>query len=149
MSHLMTDANRGVAEKLLKWTEDLSTGIGVIDDQHKELFKRVNSLLSSMSQGKGKEQVAAVLGFLSDYVVTHFGTEEQYMGAHGYPGLQAHKGEHASYVEKLSRLRERFDREGQSSLLAIESQRLLVDWWLNHIGKTDKALGAFLKAKGI
>ena len=134
---------------MLKWTEDLSTGVGVIDDQHKELFKRVNSLLSSMSQGKGKEQIGEVLGFLSDYVVTHFGTEEKSMESNGYPGLKAHKGEHTSYIEKLSGLRKRFDREGQNSLLAIESQRLLVDWWLNHIGKTDKALGAFLKAKGI
>ena len=87
MSLLMTDTIKGV-KKLLKWTEDLSTGIGVIDDRHKELFKRVNSLLSSMSQGKGKEQMGEALGFLSDYVVTHFGTGEQFMRAHGYPGLQ-------------------------------------------------------------
>ncbi|NPV81727.1 MAG: hemerythrin family protein [Firmicutes bacterium] len=134
---------------MLKWTDDLSIGIGIIDEQHKELFKRVNNLLSSMSQGRGKEQIGEVLNFLSDYVETHFGTEEKFMGAHGYPEGKAHKGEHGSYIEKLSALRERFGREGQSSLLAIESQRLLVDWWLNHIGKTDKALGAFLKEKGV
>lgn len=90
---------------LLRRTEDLSAGVGIIDDQHKELFKRINTLLSAMSHGKGEERVAGVSGFFSDYVVTHFSTEERYMVAYGYPGLQAHKGEHDSYVEKLSDFR--------------------------------------------
>ncbi|MBE3518935.1 MAG: hemerythrin family protein [Firmicutes bacterium] len=134
---------------MLAWTKDLATGIGVIDDQHKELFKRVNDLLSAMKQGKGKEQLAGLLGFLADYVVTHFGTEEKFMQAHDYPQSLGHKAEHMSFVRNLSDLRKRFDQEGPGSLLAIESQRLLVDWWYNHIGKSDKALGAFLKGKGV
>lgn len=133
---------------MLKWTDDLSTGIGLIDDQHKELFKRVNDLLFAMKQGKGKDQLAGLLGFLSDYVVTHFGTEEKFMQDHDYPEAPAHKTEHTSFVRNFTDLRKKFDQEGPGSLLAIESQRLLVDWWYNHIAKSDKALGVFLKSKG-
>jgi len=132
---------------MLTWTDDLLTGYKIIDDQHKELFRRVNALLEAMGQGKGKTQVAETLGFLSDYVVTHFGTEEQFMTDHNYPGLLSHKLEHTTYTDKLKRLRERFEKEGSSSLMAIESQQLLIGWWASHIGKTDKALGAFLRAK--
>lgn len=129
---------------MLKWTDDLSVGVKDIDDQHKELFSRVNNLLSAMSQGKGKDEVAKVLAFLRDYVVTHFGAEERIMRERNYPGIEAHRQEHASYTQKLSDVLKRFETSGTTSLLAIESQRLLTDWWFYHIGRTDKALGAFL-----
>lgn len=129
---------------MLIWTDALLTGYTPIDDQHKELFRRVNALLEAMGQGKGKGQVGEVLGFLSDYVVTHFGTEEEFMTARKYPGLLSHRLEHTAYTDKLKRLRDRFQKEGPSSLMAIESQQLLTGWWASHIGRTDKALGAFL-----
>jgi hemerythrin len=97
---------------MLVWTDDLLTGYKTIDDQHKELFKKVNALLEAMGQGKGKEQVAEVLGFLSDYVVSHFGTEEQLMQSRKYPGFLSHRLEHTAYTDKLKRLRERFEKEG-------------------------------------
>jgi hypothetical protein len=28
----------------IKWTEELATGVSAIDDQHKELFARINTL---------------------------------------------------------------------------------------------------------
>ncbi|MHB1162771.1 MAG: hypothetical protein ACYC3V_20925 [Chloroflexota bacterium] len=31
----------------VRWTPDLSVGVTLIDDQHKELFKRVNQLLEA------------------------------------------------------------------------------------------------------
>jgi hemerythrin len=136
----------GDADRMLVWTDDLLTGYKTIDDQHKELFKKVNALLEAMGQGKGKEQVAEVLGFLSDYVVSHFGTEEQLMQSRKYPGFLSHRLEHTAYTDKLKRLRERFEKEGPSSLMAIESQQLLTGWWASHIGRTDKALGAFLRS---
>ncbi|HHW19294.1 MAG TPA: hemerythrin family protein [Firmicutes bacterium] len=132
---------------MLTWSESLSTGIEAIDSQHKELFSRINSLLSAMAQGKGKDQVKDILVFLGDYVVTHFGTEEKYMRQYLYPAYPSHKREHAEYIERFNRLKQKLDSEGVNSLLAIESQELLVQWWGTHIGKTDKALGAFLRTK--
>ena len=129
---------------MLKWTDDLSTRVEEIDSQHKELFRRVNDLLSAMSQGKGKDEVARVLTFLSDYVVIHFGTEERIMRERGYPGFERHRQEHKSYTDKLSALRTRFGEQGTNSLMAIQAQSLLTEWWFSHINVTDKALGAFL-----
>lgn len=61
------------------YDDSLSTGVRSIDDQHKELFDKINNLLAACREGKGKEEVAKVMKFLSDYVIDHFGTEEGYM----------------------------------------------------------------------
>jgi hemerythrin len=129
---------------LIKWTDELSVGVVEIDNQHKELISRVSGLLSAMSKGKGKSEVAETLDFLADYVVVHFNTEERIMKEREYPGLDHHRRQHAVFSEKVSELRERLNRDGPSSLLAIRSQRLLADWLTNHISVTDSALGAFL-----
>lgn len=129
---------------MIKWTDELSVGVVEIDNQHKELISRVSGLLSAMSKGKGKSEVAETLDFLADYVVVHFNTEERIMKEREYPGLDHHRRQHAVFSEKVSELRERLNRDGPSSLLAIRSQRLLADWLTNHISVTDSALGAFL-----
>jgi hypothetical protein len=59
-----------------------------IDDQHKEIFRRINGLLDSCRQGKGKEDVGKVINFLDDYVVTHFGREEKYVIDNSFPARQ-------------------------------------------------------------
>ena len=43
---------------LLSWTEELRTGIDIIDSQHKELIAKVNALHEAMKVGKGKEKIA-------------------------------------------------------------------------------------------
>jgi len=55
-----------------EWTQNLSIGVAEIDNQHKELFKRINNLLDAISQGKGKQELFAVLEFLEDYSKFHF-----------------------------------------------------------------------------
>ena len=60
----------------IEWTEDLATGVNKIDNQHKELFKRINNLLEACNQGRGKNEVEKVIKFLDDYVIIHFSEEE-------------------------------------------------------------------------
>ena len=36
----------------MQWTEDLTVGVEAIDNQHKELFSRINSLADAIRQGK-------------------------------------------------------------------------------------------------
>ena len=56
----------------IEWTADLATGVDEIDNQHKELFQRINNLLEACNHGKGKEEVKKVISFLEDYVITTF-----------------------------------------------------------------------------
>lgn len=128
----------------IEWTQDLAVGFNKIDEQHKELFKRLNNLLEACNQGKGKEEVGNIINFLGAYVVEHFGTEEEFMKKNNYPAFAAHKQQHEEFVKSFTDLKNEFESKGGGILTVLHANKMLVDWLTNHIGKTDKALGAFL-----
>ena len=131
----------------MEWTHDLSTGSAAIDDQHKELIKRINALLEASRQGKGKAEVSQVIQFLGEYVVTHFSAEEQYMEAHRYPEFAKHKALHLEFMENFADLKRELEEEGPGVHLVVKTNQMVVQWLLDHIRKVDRALGTFLKTK--
>ncbi|MGE5561118.1 MAG: bacteriohemerythrin [Chloroflexota bacterium] len=131
----------------LQWTDDLSVGVGFIDEQHKELIARVNSFLQAMTQGKGRGEIGGLLVFLSDYVTDHFKAEEDYMARYAYPAAVAHKAQHAAFINDFKDLSREFASQGANSSMTLQVQSRVCDWLRKHIMGTDKLLGAFLKAK--
>jgi len=131
----------------IQWTESLTTGIEIIDEQHKELIVRVNSLLEACQQGKGKLVMAGILKFLAEYAVSHFAEEEKYMQKFNYPDYDNHKAQHAKFISDFGLLKDKFDTQGAGINLVLVTNKTIVDWLVNHINNTDKALGAFLKDK--
>ncbi|OEG00006.1 hemerythrin [Vulcanibacillus modesticaldus] len=133
----------------LKWREDLAVGINKIDQQHKELFERTDQLLNACNLGKGREEVAKLIDFLLEYVVTHFKDEEQYQKKYGYPDYDNHKMLHDKFIDEVKNLKNKLDSEGSSIGLVIEINRKVIDWLVNHIGKVDRQLATFLKSKNV
>jgi hemerythrin len=131
---------------VLKWNEKLATGIEKIDTQHRELFTRINKLLDACTQRRGEETIDEVMKFLEDYIVVHFGTEEEFMLKYGYPDYPSHRAQHAKFISEFSELKRRL-RSGRVSTVVVPTNRLLVDWWINHISRVDKELGAFLRSR--
>ena len=131
----------------LEWTAALATSVDAIDDQHRELFGRVNSLLAAIAQNKGRQEMEAVIQFLTDYVVHHFGTEERYMQEFGYSNSVQHKAQHEQFVKNFLRLKGELIDGGATPVLTEELRQLAVDWLINHIMFSDRALGMFLKKK--
>jgi len=129
----------------IEWREDLATGNGLIDDQHKELFKRFNNLLTACNQGKGKEEVNNLLLFLGDYVRSHFATEEELQIKHSYPGYQAHKAEHEGFISDLHKLENESKSSGTGVALVIQTNQMITGWLIRHISGTDKQLANFLR----
>lgn len=129
------------------WTEDLSTGVETIDDQHKELFKRIDNLLDSCRLGKGKVEVKKMIQFLDDYVTIHFSEEEKYMQKYAYPEYDRHKGQHLEFTGNFMMLKNQLDNEGPGVHIVVATNQIVVDWLKNHIRKVDRALGSFLKTK--
>ncbi len=130
----------------LAWREDLAIGVPQIDEQHKELFVRLGALLDACNQGKGKAEVGKVVGFLEDYIVEHFAAEEKLQQTSGYPTYVAHKTLHQQFVAEFAKLKQQFEAEGATVRFVIQVNRVLVDWLVNHIGKTDRLLAEYLKA---
>jgi hemerythrin len=132
----------------LQWNDNLASGSTEIDSQHKELFKRIDSLLTAFQkEGVAREEVSKIIQYLSDYVVFHFGNEENFMKKYGYSSTSAHKAQHEQFVKTFGKLKERLLMEGINPQLAEDTKQLCVDWLINHIKYSDRALGMFLKMK--
>ena len=133
---------------MFEWSERWSVGVDTIDAQHRELFAAINSLLREEEKPAARD-LAKVLDYLEDYVSNHFGLEELYMRRLSYPEFPSHKGEHVAFINDFYDLRDEYDDNGASPELADKMGRYMGDWLVNHIGKVDKALGAFLCDKGM
>lgn len=67
------------------------------------------------------------------------------MERHRCPAAAKNKAAHAKFVETFMALRGRVRRGGaNSAALAVEVQRDLLDWLINHIRKIDAQLGPCL-----
>jgi hemerythrin len=128
-----------------EWNKNLETGNINIDNQHKELFRRFDSLMEACNQRKGKEEVQKVLLFLGDYVRTHFAMEEELQRSHNYPLYPAHKEQHVAFIKDLEKLEQQFNQEGVTLGLVIQTNQRMVDWLINHINVKDKDLAAYLR----
>ncbi len=131
----------------IAWTVDLATGVDEIDDQHKELFRRIDNLLEACKQGKGKKEVEGVIAFLEDYVIQHFSEEERHMNERAYPEYGRHKVQHIEFMDNLRKLKDQFETEGPGVHVVLTTNRMVIDWLTNHIRKEDKALGSFLRSR--
>lgn len=131
----------------LNWSKTLSTDISEIDEQHRELFDRFNSFLAAMAPEKREEELQETFKFLEEYIITHFSMEEGFMEQFQYPEIKAHKALHKDFIEKLTSLKEKSEKEGATLSIMVEMNRFISNWLIQHISTVDKELGAFLKDK--
>ena len=131
----------------ITWDRNLETGDDEIDGQHRELFFRIDKLLAASREKRSREEVAQTLTFLGDYVVHHFGAEERMMEAAGYPEIEAHRAEHARFVQEFGILYNEFKAEGPSTLFIIRVGNRVTGWLREHIYRTDRTLVDFLKRR--
>jgi hemerythrin len=134
---------------LIEWSDELATGSAKIDEQHKELFKRINALLEACRLGKGNAEIEKMMQFLNEYVVVHFSEEENYMLRYSYPGYERHKAEHIKFMENFRKLKAEFDNDGPGFLLVLRTKEMIIQWLLDHIRKIDRALGSFEKNRSV
>ena len=132
---------------LYKLNESTTTGIPIIDNQHAELFDRVNNLLKALALAKGKEQVGDTVLFLEIYVKVHLSTEEDYMIKYNYQGYPPHKTAHAIFTNNVLSLKREFEEKGATFQLATTVREMVGDWFMNHIKTTDIQYVPFLKDK--
>ena len=131
----------------LVWNKDLEIGIPEIDMQHRRIFTWMNALLEQMREGKGKYEVARFLGHLGRYTEEHFATEERCMRRYGYANIALHMQLHDDFRAVLDHLQARLKKEGASTSLALETQKVMHEWWRSHITEKDTVLAGFLREK--
>ncbi|HBG05831.1 MAG: hemerythrin [Geobacteraceae bacterium GWC2_58_44] len=127
------------------WSSDLATGVEAIDNQHREIFNRVDRLSAACSEGKGKDEVLRLLLFLEGYVKEHFAAEERLQLRHAYPKYDAHKSQHARFITDLARLTGEFKAVGATLSLVIMANKTLTSWLVQHIAGTDTEFARYLR----
>jgi hemerythrin len=129
------------------WTPDLALGVEGIDEQHRELFRRADRLLASARVDDDPGEILRVLGYLGEYVASHFRAEEALMADAAYPAdaAAAHRAEHARLTARFRRMRDGFARGGAGPELADEVRREVCEWLREHVSGTDRALARHLR----
>ena len=134
---------------MIKWTPRLEVGIDLIDTQHRQLIDYLNRLHAAMMSSQSRAEVPKLLAFLSEYIVSHFRAEERLMRLHGYEHLAEHEAAHESFMREFELAAAVSEQVRFSPVSTIKLNTLLCDWLVEHIGRNDRRLGAFLQRKGL
>ncbi|MCU7919362.1 MAG: bacteriohemerythrin [Candidatus Thiodiazotropha sp. (ex Epidulcina cf. delphinae)] len=127
---------------LMQWIDEkYGTNVDVCDNQHKELFDRVNALNDAVTNGD-RANIGNRLDNLIDFVVVHFETEERMMEERGYIGLDAHREEHDRLVQTCTDLQDKF-HSGETDI-EEGTMNFIKNWLDNHIPVIDKSYGPAL-----
>lgn len=120
----------------IQWSENMSVGNHIIDQQHKNLVKMVNTVYDAMGQGKGDEVLKPILKALVDYTKSHFSHEEQFMKQIGYPNLVQHQQIHQAFTQKVQDVYAKVTAGQHVSSVSLAG--FLKDWLVSHIMSEDK-----------
>jgi hemerythrin len=131
----------------ISWDRSLETGDPEIDEQHRELFHRIDKLMAATQDRRARSEVGRLLTFLGDYVVGHFEAEERLMAESGYPEAERHRGEHQRFVEDYARLFQDYRAEGPGPIFVIKFGNRVTAWLCEHICRTDRRLADYLAAR--
>lgn len=137
----------GEIDLTVEWTEAIDIGHPVIDDQHRQLFDRVNRFAEMIKKDRDFALAGPVIDFLDEYVRTHFKDEEDIMEKQGYPFQDVQKDQHERFTERLVRLKQEMQESDGSDrhFLLFKIQILVVDWLVHHTCGADRHLGRFLR----
>lgn len=133
----------------IQWSNDLSVGIELVDDQHKMLIQRLNDVASAIEAHRGEGEVGKTIDFLIKYTDFHFSEEEKHMTATNYPEFKQHKKLHEEFKDTLNSLEQDFRDDGICPPLVTAVNTLLMNWLVKHIKGTDVKFGKYLTENNI
>lgn len=143
---LRAQRGEGVPRVAIEWSPDLAVGHPEIDGQHQELFRRVGALSAALDAGE-REEIPSLFDFLRGYVVDHFAAEERLMREIAFPGYAVHHGAHERFVREYADLRQLFEAAGPTAAVALRTRTWIVDWLVDHITSTDRALARHVRQR--
>ena len=135
------------------WRDKYALGVPAVDEQHRELFLRVESFVTTLRLAEEWEEkvqrVNETLEFMKSYVVEHFCDEEAYQQRIGYPGYPAHKKAHDDMVAYVLSVSEEYMRSGCDEQLMQRFAGKLLAWLINHVADDDQQIAAYAATKGV
>lgn len=124
------------------FTDKYLTGIEIIDEEHKELFRiieEVQQIIKNNLLFDKYDQIISLIDDLRNYTKDHFKDEEEYMASIGHDGLEAQKVAHELFISRLDTLDMKDIDTNQEEILE-EIMAFLTEWLVNHILNMDKKI---------
>jgi hemerythrin len=126
----------------ITWSQDLDTGIDVIDQQHRRIVDFINDLEAAQVM-KDKNKIKEVINDCVDYTLSHFAFEESLQEEAGYQYCKPHKKVHELFTRKVAEYQ---DRMLLGDDISEELHAMLARWLVNHIKRDDADYVAAVKA---
>lgn len=126
--------------ELFEWNNNLETGIGLVDRQHRKLIDITNSLGGLLSTDNiQREDLEKVFQELIDYTKYHFDEEEKVMESYNLDKrhISSHKEVHKTFIQDVLELKKEFVEENKETSKNLFD--FLTNWLVYHI------LGADMK----
>jgi hemerythrin len=132
-------------EEIVTWSNTYSSGVKLIDEQHKGLVDLVNEMFNHVNGNQVQElnYFNRVIQEVVNYVKVHFATEEKLMIATKFSGYSEHKKAHDSFV--LTVVANIKDYQEGKRLTLSTFTKYLRDWILSHIAVMDKVYFGYFK----
>lgn len=129
--------------KQFSLTDDLFTNIQSVDEQHRELFDRLNRLLFAVSDNPA--EIPAFLDYLQSYIEEHFHLEEELMRKHKYDDIESHRALHQGFKSTVNEIVQRYRSEEMSNETLVKHLEMEVGLWLvKHISKIDRKMTGWI-----
>lgn len=126
--------------------QSLNVAVEEIDQEHKEIEKILNHLMSDPEANVRSETISESLHRLTKYALTHFTTEEELMEKHGYPDLAAHKIAHVAFQERMFMFC--YNTMTHQPTVPFELFQYIKDWLEDHIIVEDMKYLSFFEERG-
>ncbi len=129
------------------WSEKLSVGVKLFDEQHKGLIAMLNKMIKDPTATTRSETISDVLTDMTSYAQKHFKAEEDLMIEHGYPQYEEHKSQHKAFKIKVAELCTA-TMEGDEAVPQVLLE-YLSQWLTQHILDEDMEYKPFFEEKGV
>jgi len=124
--------------ELITWSDRMSCGIKLVDEQHKGLIVLVNDMFNHVTGDEAQEveYFKKVINQAVRYVKIHFATEEKIMLAAKVPDYARHKKAHSQFILTVLDNINYYNSGKKFNLYSFT--KYLKDWILSHIAVMDK-----------
>jgi len=120
---------------------DRPIGISIIDEQHVQILNIVYNLETALRNQESDEEIERVCSSLEEAITDHFAHEEFLMEETGFQELETHRALHRDLLAFYEKIRERIQKVGGNTILALEVERKIKNWFINHFKKDDQCFG--------
>jgi hemerythrin len=132
---------------MIYYTLDLHTHVALLDEQHEEMISRINAVEAIEDDAISHAEADKILNFLGEYIIKHFGDEEELQRKTGYPHYDWHHSLHQWYIAEFHRMRQEFFKNGPTPEFRRLLEKSMMNWFVKHIINVDVILGKHINQR--